>query len=263
VITNVGKLGLRSLESLILVVVLVALWQWYTQANHPLYFTTPAGIWTDLRAHWFTGTPNKLRTALEPSIRRVAIGWLIAAVVGIGLGVAIGASRKLAPYVDPLVHFLRSLPPPAILPIFLVLFGIGDRMKIIFIAFGIVWPVLLNTIRGVRSVPALQIETGRVFGVGRTRRLLQIVLPAAAPQIFAGLRVALSLALVLMVISEMVAASGGIGFEILQGQASFDFPGMWAGIVVVGVVGVLLNALLSAVEHFALGWHRGARMAAQ
>jgi len=93
--------------------------------------------------------------------------------------------------------------------------------------------------------------------------LFQIILPAAAPQIFAGLRIALSLALVLMVISEMVAASGGIGFEILQGQAGFDFPGMWAGIVVVGVVGLLLNAVLSLVEGFALAWHRGARTASQ
>ena len=164
---RVAGIALRSLESLILVVVLVGLWQWYTAAHHPLYFTPPGDIWRTIREHWLSGQPSKLRTAVEPSLRRVLIGWLIAAVVGVAVGVAIGATRWLAPYVDPLVHFLRSLPPPAILPVFLVLFGIGDRMKIIFIAFGIVWPILLNTIRGVRSVPVLQLETGRVFASGR------------------------------------------------------------------------------------------------
>ena len=255
--------GVGAFESIAVVVVGVLLWQWYVSAEHPLYFVTPETIWHTLRTGWFSATPSKFSTAIWPSLRRVLIGWGLAALFGIAAGVAIGAYRPLAPYVDPLVHFLRSLPPPAILPVFLVLFGIGDRMKIIFIAFGIVWPVLLNTIRGVRSVPELQIETGRVFGVGPVRRLFAIVLPAAAPQIFAGLRIALSLALVLMVISEMVAASGGIGYEILQGQANFDFPNMWAGIVVVGVVGVLLNAVLSIVEAGALGWHRGARSAAR
>jgi ABC-type nitrate/sulfonate/bicarbonate transport system permease component len=255
--------ALRLLESVVVVVVVVALWQWWTSTQHPLYFVEPTTIWHTIRDRWLSGTPSKLSTAIEPSLKRVLAGWFLAAVIGIAVGVAVGAYRPLAPYVDPLVHFLRSLPPPAILPVFLVLFGIGDRMKIYFIAFGVVWPILLNTIRGVRSVPELQIETGRVFGISRSRRLLAIVIPAASPQIFAGLRIALSLSLVLMVISELVAASGGIGYEILQGQATFDFPNMWAGIVVVGVVGVLLNALLSAVESVALGWHRGARRAAQ
>lgn len=252
-----------SLESVIVVVIAVALWQWWTATHHPLYFVEPSTIWHTIRDRWLSGTPSKVTTAILPSLKRVLAGWFIATFVGVAVGVAIGAYRPLAPYIDPLIHFLRSLPPPAILPVFLVLFGIGDRMKIIFIAFGVVWPILLNTVRGVRSVPELQLETGRVFGIGRVRQLFAIVLPAASPQIFAGLRIALSLALVLMVISELVAASGGIGYEILQGQASFDFPNMWAGIVVVGVVGVTLNALLSAVESLALGWHRGARRAAQ
>jgi ABC-type nitrate/sulfonate/bicarbonate transport system permease component len=255
--------ALWLLESVVVVVVAIVLWQWWAATQHPLYFVEPTTIWHTIRYRWLSGTPSKLSTAIEPSLKRVLVGWFLAAVVGVAVGVAVGAYRPLAPYVDPLVHFLRSLPPPAILPVFLVLFGIGDRMKIYFIAFGVVWPILLNTIRGVRSVPELQIETGRVFGIGRTRRLLAIIIPAASPQIFAGLRIALSLSLVLMVISELVAASGGIGYEILQGQATFDFPNMWAGIVVVGVVGVLLNALLSAAESVALGWHRGARRAAQ
>lgn len=252
-----GRRLLEALERIVLVLALLAAWQAYTALRHPLYFTTPAAIWSTLQHQWFTGSPDKVRTALEPSLARVVAGWALASVAAIVLGVTIGLVRALAPYVDPVVDFMRSLPPPAILPAFLVLFGIGNEMKVLFIAFGVAWPVLLNTIRGVRSVPRLQLETARVFGVGPGRRLANIVLPAASPMIFAGLRIALSLALVLMVISEMEAASGGIGYEILQGQANFNFPNMWAGIVVVGVVGVLANALLGLLEFFVLGWHRG------
>ena len=256
---RLGRRLLAALESVVLVVALLVFWQVYTASVHPLYFTTPATIWSTLVHQWFAGTPSKVVTAIAPSLERVVVGWLLASVVAIAVGVAVGLVRPLAPYVDPVVDFLRSLPPPAILPVFLVLFGIGNEMKVLFIAFGVAWPVLLNTIRGVRSVPRLQLDTARVFGVGPGRRLFAIVIPAASPMIFAGLRIALALALVLMVISEMVAASGGIGYEILQGQANFDFPNMWAGIVVVGVVGVLSNALLSLAEHFVLGWHRGSR----
>lgn len=256
---NIGARLSNVGESVVLVVVLLVFWQVYTATQHPLYFTTPQTILSTLQHQWFAGDPSKIATALLPSLERVVAGWFLAAALAIALGVAIGLVRALGPYVDPVVDFLRSLPPPAILPVFLVLFGVGDRMKILFIAFGVAWPVLLNTIRGVRSVPRLQLETARVFGVNAVRRLFNIVLPAAAPMIFAGLRIALALALVLMVISEMVAASGGIGYEILLGQANFNFPNMWAGIVVVGIVGVLSNALLSLAEHLMLGWHRGSR----
>lgn len=254
-----GRRLLAALESIVLVVALLVFWQGYTAIRHPLYFTTPRTIVTTLEHKWFEGHPSKVTTAIVPSLERTVGGWLLASAVAIAIGIVIGLVRALGPYVDPVVDFLRSLPPPAILPVFLVLFGVGDRMKVLFIAFGVAWPVLLNTIRGVRSVPRLQLETAQVFGVSPIQRLVNIVVPASSPMIFAGLRISLALALVLMVISEMVAASGGIGYEILQGQANFDFPNMWAGIVVVGIVGVLSNALLSLAEHFVLGWHRGSR----
>jgi ABC-type nitrate/sulfonate/bicarbonate transport system permease component len=128
-------------------------------------------------------------------------------------------------------------------------------MKVLMIAFGVVWPILLNTIDGVQSVEQLYVDTGRVYGVTRSERLVRIVLPAAAPKIFAGLRVSLSIAVILMVISEMVATTNGLGFQIIQAQRSFKVLDMWAGIVLLGVLGYLLNTALLAVEGRVLHWH--------
>ncbi len=174
------------------------------------------------------------------------------------VGTAIGLVRNLADYLSPATEFVRAVPPPALIPPFLVVLGLGSQMKVALIAVGVVWPILLNTIDGVRTVDPVLVDTGRAFCTRRVRRLAFIVLPSAAPRIFAGLRVSLSLALILMVISEMVAATGGIGFTILQAERGFAITEMWAGIVLLGVLGYVLNTLLLA-ERRLLAWHRGAR----
>jgi len=132
-------------------------------------------------------------------------------------------------------------------------------MKVAFIAFGVVWPILLNTVKGVRSVEPMQLETAAAFRLTGMRRLGILILPAASPDIFAGLRISLSLALVLMVISEMIAAGSGIGFRILNSQATFNIAGMWAAIGVLALSGVVFNALFSILESRVLRWHGTAR----
>jgi ABC-type nitrate/sulfonate/bicarbonate transport system permease component len=124
------------------------------------------------------------------------------------------------------------------------------------------WPVLLNTIDGVTGIDPTLRETARVYGVGGRDRLRRIVLPAASPQIFAGMRTSLSLALILMVISEMVASTNGIGFFVLQSQRSFAIPEMWSGILLLGLLGYALNLIFVVVERRVLAWHRGARASA-
>jgi ABC-type nitrate/sulfonate/bicarbonate transport system permease component len=160
---------------------------------------------------------------------------------------------------DPVLQFLRAVPPPTLVPFFIVVFQIGTTMQIVTIAFGVVWPVLLNTADGVRAVDPLQLDTARVFGVSRPRRLLLIILPAAAPKIFAGLRVALSFALILMVLSEIVGSTTGIGAELLDAQRAFELPTMWAGIVMLGVLGLLFNGAFMLLERRLLAWHTGAQ----
>jgi ABC-type nitrate/sulfonate/bicarbonate transport system permease component len=190
---------------------------------------------------------------------RLLSGWLLAVALGVGLGLAIGRIDWLAAMLGPIVQFTRAIPPPALVPLFLVLLGIGDGMKVGLIAVGVLPPILLNTIDGVRSVDSLQLDTGRVFGIDRRRRLARIVIPSAMPQIFAGLRVSLAIAVILMVISELVASTDGIGFGLLQAQRGFRIPDMWAHIMLLSILGLALNSGLTQVERRALRWHCGAR----
>ena len=244
-------------ESMVLLLGIFAAWQLLTGLFHPLYFPPPARIAVVIGRDWLSW--SGLQTQVFPSLMRVTLGWALAAVVGITLGVAIGLVRGLGGYVYPLIHFARAVPPPVVLPVFLILFGIGNDMKVFFVAFGVVWPVLINSIKGVQSVDPTQVETARVYGIHGLRRLTHVVLPAALPEIFAGLRISLSLSFVLMVISEMIAASGGVGFQILHSQAVFNILNMWAGMVVLGIGGVVFNAALTAVEAHVLRWHRDLR----
>jgi ABC-type nitrate/sulfonate/bicarbonate transport system permease component len=144
-------------------------------------------------------------------------------------------------------------------PVFLVLFKIGTEMEVATIAFGTVWPILLNTIDGASSVDPVQVETADALRLSRAERLTQLIIPSALPKIFTGFRLSLSLALILMVFSELVGSSNGIGYEMLNAQNSFDIIELWCTIVVLGILGYLLNAILGRVQRAVLAWHRGAR----
>jgi ABC-type nitrate/sulfonate/bicarbonate transport system permease component len=255
----------RWLQRWVAVLAVGIAWQAATVRADAVFFPPPSEILLRLRDNWFSGPPSMLFLSptvaddVFPSLGRLLAGWLLAVVAGVGLGVLIGRVRHLGDFVAPVVEFLRSIPPPAMVPPFLVVLGIGTQMKVALIAVGVVWPILLNTIDGTRSVDAAALDTGRAFRTGPVRTITRIVLPAAAPRIFAGLRVSLSIALILMVISEMVAANGGIGFTIVQAQRGFAILDMWAGILLLAVLGYVLNTLLVAVEGRVLGWHVGAR----
>ena len=198
-------------------------------------------------------------TSVAPSIGRLLGGWAIAAMTGIVAGTLIGLSTGARQLAGPALAFLRGLPPPVLLPLFIVLLGIGDGMKVAAIAFGAVWPVLLNTADGVAAVEPGHRDTARAFRL-RTRDTVRLViLPAAGPRIFAGLRISLSIAVILMVISEMVATVNGIGFELLQAQRGFRSLDVWATVLLLGLVGGALNATLALAEGRALRWQRGWR----
>lgn len=243
----------------------IALWEWYTKRKDDMFFPPPSTIVKRMREVWFSGPADHLFLTPEatgnffPSLGRLITGWLLAALLGIVLGVALGRSRRISDYVDPLLQFGRAIPAPALVPVFIVFFKIGTPMQLATIVFGVVWPVLLNAIDGAREVDPLQVDTTRVFGMTAPLRLRYLILPAAAPKIFAGLRLSLSLSLILMVLSEMVGSTNGIGYRLLISQREFDYGQMWAGIVLLGILGYVLNVAFLAVERRALGWHAGAR----
>jgi ABC-type nitrate/sulfonate/bicarbonate transport system permease component len=254
-----GGLGLR----LSVLVGLAVAWQLTTvlvddPVNWPTFFDVIGRFWET----WASDPATWLRS-LAPSLVRLLAGWFGAVIIGVALGTLIGLSAFARDYAGPIVQFLRAIPPPALVPLFIVLLGIGDVMKVVMILFGAIWPVLLNTVDGVSSVEPLHRETGRVYRIGVRDELTRIILPSAAPKIFAGLRVSLSIAVIMMVISEMVATVNGVGFELVQAQRSFRNLDVWATIVLLGIIGYVLNAMLAVVEGYVLSWHRGAMRTSQ
>jgi ABC-type nitrate/sulfonate/bicarbonate transport system permease component len=254
-----------ALSRIWLIVGLLVLWQFLARGSENPYFPPPSDILPLVKSLWFSGPADHLFLSekaiddFRPSLAHIFVGWIGASFVGIVLGVALGRSRMISEFLDPLVQFGRAIPPPTLIPFFIIVFKIADSMYIAVIAFGVIWPVLLNTIDGARTVDAVQLDTAKVFGVKGWQRLRQVILPAAAPKIFAGLRVSLSLALILMVISELVGATAGIGDHLVNAQRGFQLPEMWAGIVLLGILGLLFNGVFVLVERRVLSWHRGAQ----
>ncbi|MDQ1422379.1 MAG: hypothetical protein QOJ52_4341, partial [Acidimicrobiaceae bacterium] len=126
--------------------------------------------------------------------------------------------------------------------------------------FGSIWPVLLNSVDGARSVDPIKADTARAYRIGRLRWIGSVVLPAASPKIFAGLRINLAYALILMVVSELIGSLDGLGYQITNSENTYDYETMWAGIAVVSLLGFVLNRLLVAVENRALAWHHSTRL---
>jgi ABC-type nitrate/sulfonate/bicarbonate transport system permease component len=233
---------------------------WYVLSSGSENFYSPP-LATILTAFADTWGWERLTTDVVPSLLRLFAGYLLAAVLGIAAGVAIGLNRRLRATVEPVLEFFRAVPPPVLVPVIMLFAGIGDGMKVIVIVFGCVWPILLNTVEGVRAVDGVVLETARSYGVHGTARITHVVLPSASPQIAAGLRQALSIAIILMVISEMFAASNGLGFTIVQFQRSFAIPEMWSGILLLGLLGFVLSLLFRLAERRALRWYEGLRAA--
>ena len=239
-------------------IILLAAW-WFASANSTDFFFPPLSkILVALKDEWFGA---RLMDDVVPSVLRLLAGYAIAIVVSVALGVLIGTSRTVRATLEPVLEFFRAIPPPVLVPIFLLLFGIGDGMKIIVIAFGCMWPILLNTVEGVRAVDSVLSDTARTYRISGTARLRHLVLPAASPQIYAGLRQGLSVAIILMVISELFAASNGLGFAVVQAQRSFAIPETWAGMLLLGLLGFLLAMLFRIVENRQLAWYHGLRRA--
>ena len=239
-------------------VVLVVVW-WVASAGSESFYAPP--LQKIFQAFADTWTPARLRADVLPSLGRLAVGYLLAAVIGIALGLAIGANPRLRAATEPVLEFFRAVPPPVLVPVIMLFAGIGDGMKVIVIAAGCVWPILLNTVEGVRAVDAVLADTARAYGIRGFARIWHLLVRGASPQIAAGLRQALSIAIILMVISEMFAASNGLGFAIVQFQRSFAIPEMWSGIILLGLLGFALSVLFRLVERRALGWYHGLREA--
>jgi len=252
----VRRVLLRLLFLVALPALLVVGWWFASDGSTDVYWPPLRTILKTFPDVW---TGERLHDDVLPSVLRLAAGYASAAVAGVALGTVIGSYRRVRALCEPVLEFLRAVPPPVLVPVIMLFAGIGDTMKIAVIASGCVWPILLNTVEGVRALDSVMSETARSYGITGVARLRHVVLRSASPQIFAGLRQALSIGIILMVISEMFAASNGLGFTIVQFQRGFAIPDMWTGILVLGLLGFLLSVVFQLVERRVLGWYHGLR----
>jgi ABC-type nitrate/sulfonate/bicarbonate transport system permease component len=240
-------------------VAILGAWQLWTATAHDPKFPRLSTILVEFQHLWLF---SQFGTHVVPSLERIGLGYGIAVVAGIALGIPLGLSRLGRKAAMPHIEYWRAIPPPALLPISIVLLhSIGNVQKVAFIAFFCVFPVLLNTIEGVRGIEPTLVETARSYGVPTLERVRRIVLPAALPQIVAGMRTSLSLAVITMVLSEYFSSTSGVGYVLLISKNTFQLAPMWAAIVLIGVLGYLLNLMFLLFERRILAWHRGWRAA--
>jgi ABC-type nitrate/sulfonate/bicarbonate transport system permease component len=250
---KLAKVRDNAIGFLTLALVLV-LWELLSRQAQSFYFPPFSTIIVTFYQDWFS--PLFLEQAV-PSLQRMFIGYFIASALGIIIGVLIGSYKGLFETVDPFFEFLRAIPPPVIIPVGLLLLGLGDGMKILVIAFGVFWPVLLNSADGARGVSQERLDTATNFGLGRLETVRRVVFPSALPMIFTGLRVGLALALIMVVVSEMIGSTNGLGYYILDAQRTFAVPQMFGGMLLLGILGYVLNNLFLVIEARVLSWHYG------
>jgi ABC-type nitrate/sulfonate/bicarbonate transport system permease component len=239
-------------------VALLALW-WIVSAGSANFYFPP--LQTIAQMFVEVWVSPRILDDVVPSLARLAAGYLAAVGPGLIIGIPIGLSRTLRNTLEPVLEFLRAIPPPALVPILILLAGIGDAMKTLVIVSGCIWPVLLNTVEGVRGRDEVLADVVRCYRIGAFAQLWHFVLPSAGPQIFTGMRQALSIGIILMVISEMFAASNGLGFAIIQFERSFAVAEMWTGIIMLGLIGIVLAQIFRLVERRMLAWYHGLRQA--
>jgi NitT/TauT family transport system permease protein len=191
------------------------------------------------------------------TLRRVIPGCLVGASCGCLLGFLCGYSSRLRAILGPTLEWMRPMPSVALIPVGIMILGMGDRLEVAVIGWACSWPVYINTLAGVRSTDRMMLDTARTFGFGGSAVVFKVVVPFALPFVATGLRVSLGIAMAVAVITEMAACGDGLGYFILSASLSCRTPEMYAGIVAVGALGYFLNAMFLLAEGRVLAWRQG------
>jgi sulfonate transport system permease protein len=248
----------RALLAVWLPVVLVAVWWVVSASSTSPYFPPLSEILDEFYDEWIAGDAV---LQLLPSLRNLGVGFGAGSLLGVAAGALLWWLPVARRATNPVIYFLYVLPAPALLPAMIAIFGLGEARQMALIAFGAIWPALLNTLDGMRGINEVTLDTARAMRLSQLRTVWQVVLPGASPQIAAGLRASLQVSIILMVVSEMVAAREGIGYFILEAQTVFAITTMWTGIIVLSIVGTVLNYAFVGVERRVLAWFYGSRRA--
>jgi len=232
---------------------LILAWQLLAELKFisPIFFPSPSRALSVLAGRILDGS---IWTPFVATGLRMLIGWALASLAGIAIGAAIGSSRLARDLLEPTLDFIRPLPASAMIPIAVLFLGLSNAMSLSVIAFGAIWPVLLATVHGFSSVqPELQ-QVSDVLGFSRFQFLKKIALPSAIPDIIAGLRVSLAISLILAVVTEMQASLPGLGWDIFFAQRMYRSADLYAGLVLLGVMGFTANHALMLFERRVLRW---------
>jgi sulfonate transport system permease protein len=246
---------LDALGSVAVTLALLALW-W--AASHGgwisrVFLPTPEATLSSLREGLASGELAQFTLA---TTWRMVEGWLLASLLGVALGALIGVSVRARSYLQPTLEFVRPLPASALLPLAISIFGLSPNMVLSVVAFGAMWPVLLGTIHGFAALEPRLVEVSRCLQLSRSDFVLKVGLPNALPDILAGMRLALTVALIVSVVGEMIASQPGLGQAILLAARAYRASELFAGIVLLGLIGVASNALLALAERHWLQWQQ-------
>ena len=239
--------------SLFMLIALVLVWGEIAALKlvSPVFLPTPLRAWNAL-VHGFAQAD--LLAKLMGTIRHMIGGWLVASLLGVAIGALVGSSRAARDYIAPTLEFLRPLPASAVIPVAIAMFGLTPEMALGVIAFGSIWPALLAAIHGFGAVEPRLLEVQRALGLSRWAGIAKISLPSAAPDVLAGLRLGLTVSLILAVVCEMIAGIDGLGQWVLLAARAYRSADVFARVMLLGLIGVVANAVLSLAENRFLRW---------
>jgi NitT/TauT family transport system permease protein len=206
---------------------------------------------------WAWAMSGELIVDSMGSMYRVLVGFLVGAGLALPLGLAMGASQAVYSWFNPLVQVLRPIPPIAYIPLSILWFGLGNPPAIFLIALGAFFPVLMNTIAGVRQVDGIYLRAARNLGAGRGTMFMRVILPAAVPYILTGVRVGIGTAFIVVIVAEMIAVNNGLGYRILEGREYFWSAKIMAGMITIGLLGLAIDIAMNRLNNHLLRWHRG------
>ncbi|MDQ0588543.1 ABC transporter permease [Variovorax paradoxus] len=261
-----GRVGfvMNRLGSLAVLSALIALWWMASNAGwvSRVFLPTPQATFASLLEGLNLTGPNgngdhgELLAFTQATVGRMVQGWLLASLFGVLLGAAIGVSPAVRAWVQPTLEFIRPLPASALLPLAISIFGLNPGMVLFVVAFGAMWPVLLATVHGFAAVEPRLSEVARCLQMSRAAFVWKMGLPNAMPDILAGMRLALTIALIVAVVGEMIASQSGLGQAILLAARAFRASDLFAGIALLGLIGFASNALLALAEKRLLRWQQ-------
>jgi sulfonate transport system permease protein len=242
-----------NIGALLFAIGMLATWQVLSDLRviSPVFFPPPSRAVSELVSRFADGAALP---SIQSTCLRMLFGWLCASLLGVVLGAAIGSSRVARDYLEPTLEFVRPLPASAIIPVAILFFGLTNQMSVAVIAFGAIWPVLLSSVYGFSSIQGRLQEVSAVLGLSRIDFLRKIAIPSATPDILSGVRVSLAISLILAVVTEMQASLPGIGRDIFMAQRSFRSADLYAGLILLGLIGFIINYALVAFERRALRW---------